>query len=130
MGTNDVLLQLIRELGNACGFSLALVEQSVTSDDGYTSATARSRGCAAAAQQVRMDILAKIFVTPTEADAPDTWALVFFYVNGARVSPAGVSHMKLKLERGLDGVLRWVASGWEADVYDEWTELGLLEEHS
>ena len=129
MSTIDLLAQLVRELSDACGFDLTLVEESIgDEEDGYVVAVATSQGRASATRQVRLDALAKILISPDEAGGTETWALIFFYVNGIRVAPPGQSHLMMKREPDGEGTSHWVAVDWEEDVYDEWTEMDRLEE--
>lgn len=53
---------------------------------------------------------------------------MFFYINGARVSPTGFNHLTLQWEPDEGGVSRWMVRGWEDDVYEEWTGAEHLED--
>ena len=129
MSTTELLERLVRELGDTCGFDLTLVEESIIDgEDGYVVAVARSHGRASATRQVRLDAVAEILISPDEVGGTETWALVFFYVNGTRVAPPGRSHLTMRWAPDGEGPSRWVARDWEEDVYDEWTEMGRLED--
>jgi predicted alpha/beta hydrolase family esterase len=67
-------------------------------------------------------------ITSNDAGGQDIWALVFFYVNGIRAAPAEKDHLTLRWEAEDDGISRSAVRGWEADVYDEWTESERLED--
>lgn len=127
MISTDDLQQLVRELAEACSFELELVEESLIVEGDYLAATARSRPDASASPSVKLDALAKLHLSPNDAGGTETWALAFFFVNGERVAPPGMCHLTLKLEPSREIPPRWVARGWEADVYEEWTGLLRLE---
>lgn len=132
MSATAALAQLALDLGAACGFALALIEESVIVEGGYLAATARSLASEPAPEPapvpaVRLEALAKILISPNEAGGSQTWALVFFFVNRQRVAPAGMSHLTLKLDREGDGASRWVAVDWEEDEHQEWSGLERLD---
>ncbi len=89
MISTEDLQRLVRDLGNAIGFELELVEESLIVEGEYLATTARS-------------------LKPSTA-----WRPVILEA--------------LKLDPGRQGASRWVAKGWEADVYEEWTGLERLE---
>ena len=126
MSTADMLESLVRDLGEACGFELALVDGSIIVEGAYVAATARSPARSSIPRPVAMEALAKVLISPHEAGGVETWALVFFFVNGQRVAPPGMSHLTLKLEPDAGGASHWVAREWEADIYEEWTGLERL----
>jgi hypothetical protein len=45
-----------------------------------------------------------------------------------RAAPAGFNHRMLCWQPGDGGVVRWQVRGWEADVYEEWTESDRLDD--
>ncbi len=51
-----------------------------------------------------------------------------FYINGARVSPAGSNYLTLQWDAEAGGVFRWKVRGWEDDVYEEWPGAERLED--
>jgi len=76
---DDALSQLVHNLGEACGLTLILTEDSILREEqGYIVATVRSWTHARGARQVSMGALAKIFSSPNDAGGSNTWALVFF----------------------------------------------------
>ena len=128
MTTDDTLLQLVHDLSEACGLTMALIKESVGREQGgYITATARSWEHAQGTQQVCMNALARVLISPNDAGGSDTWALVFFYMNNVRVAPVGSSYMKFRLNGNAEVGPRWIGCGWEADIYDEWGELERLE---
>jgi hypothetical protein len=127
MAGTDLLARLARELGDACGFELALVKGSESFDGEYLAGTARSPPRSAAPRPVTTEALAKILISPDEAGGTEAWALVFFFVNGQRVAPSGRSHLALTLEQGDDGAARWTAVRWEVDEFGEWNGLERLD---
>lgn len=129
MTSSDDPRQLVRDLGQACGFELELVEESIFVTERVSfSATARSPQRSSASRAVFLEALAKIQIAPTEDGGTETWALVFFFVNGQRVAPPEMCHMTLRLDRAGDGTSQWESVGWEADVHEEWTGLERLDE--
>ena len=128
MSIADTLESLARELGDACGFELALVDGSIIVEGAYVAATARSPARSSIPRPVAVEALAQILISPHEAGGDETWALVFFFVNGQRVAPPGMSHLTLKRDPDAGGASRWVGREWEEDVYEEWTELERLSE--
>lgn len=127
MNVIEALPQLVHDLGEACGFDLTLVEESVFAEGVFIAATARSPRRSRAARLVTMEALAKIMITQNDADEWETWALIFFFVIGDRVAPRNASYLTLKLDQSA-AVSRWVAVGWEEDVYEEWTGLVRLDD--
>src|SRR4051812_32731843 len=123
----EALPQLAHALGEACGFDLTLVEESVFAEGVFIAATARSPSRSQAARPVVMEALAKIMITQNDAGGWETWALVFFFVNGDRVAPPNATYLTLKLDQSAV-VSRWVTAGWEEDVYEEWTGLVRLDD--
>ena len=122
MLTKEVVQQLFQDLGEACGFRLILVEGSYSGEGPFTSATARSWQRAAEGSQLCTNLRAQLLITANDDGEPEIWALVFFYINGVRAAPAGESHLTLCWETGDGTASRWMVRGWEADIYDEWTE--------
>ena len=127
MSIVEALPQLVQDLGKACGFELTLVEESVFVEGVFIAATARSPRRSPATRPVFMEALAKIMITQNDAGEWETWALVFFFVNGDRVAPRNASYLTLKLAPSAS-VSRWVIAGWEEDVYEEWTGLARLDD--
>lgn len=128
MFTTEFTRQLFQDLGYACGFNLTMVEGSFSSDEVFASATARSWEPPREGSRLCMNIRAQLLSTSNDEGGSDIWALVFFYINGARVAPTGFNHLTLKWETGVDGISRWVVRGWEADVYEEWAGAECLED--
>jgi hypothetical protein len=114
---------LAKSLGDVCGCNLRVVVGSVIDEGQYICATATSKDARLVGATLRMDVLAKIFIAPSPSEASETWALVFFYIDGIRVSPPGVQHLRLHLERDSNDVPRWMRVGWEEDEFDEWSSL-------
>lgn len=123
----EALPQLVQDLGEACGFDLTLVEESVFAEGVFIAATARSPRRSPAARPVFIEALAKIMITQNDGGDWETSALVFFFVNGDRVAPRNASYLSLKLDQS-NAVSRWVAGVWEEDVYEEWTGLARLDD--
>jgi hypothetical protein len=124
---DEVFQGLFAELGNDIGFPLALVAGSLTREGELLFANGRSAP-AAGAREVRLETLARILVAPGGEGEPAVSAIVFYYVNGARVAPAGACNMRFSLAKTSAGTRRWVTVGWEADELDEWSDLCVLQD--
>ncbi|AKT39463.1 hypothetical protein [Chondromyces crocatus] len=122
MFTNEIARQRVADLGAACGHPLTLIEESVWSEGPFGSASAASGELSPAGSLLGMNLRAHLTVTANEGGATDLWALIFVHVNGARVAPPGADYLMLKWETADGEGSRWVARGWEADVYGEWSE--------
>ncbi|WP_224242640.1 hypothetical protein [Hyalangium gracile] len=69
-----------------------------------------------------IELLVKLLTTRMDDGSVAIWALVFFFVDKRRVAEKGKSHLTAAWRAG-----QWAQRGWEADIYDEWTELEALE---
>jgi hypothetical protein len=113
---------LLNLLEGAIGFELRLVEGSVIRERDDVAATARSKR-SEPSPEVRVEVLVQLLISTPEPAGSSIWALIFYYVNGRRVAPPGLSHMTLSFAKESS---RWMPGDWEADEYEEWTEFDRL----
>ena len=127
MNGNDILALaermrgFLREIGPLLGKRLDLIEGSVSADGAYGVATARSQSDEAKSLIVRHEILVKLLIAEGDGGSEE-WALLFHYIDGRLVAPAGVHYMRFVRSKASGGA-EWRNIGWEADEYEEWSEL-------
>lgn len=114
----------LTEIGPLLGKKLDLVEGSIGVDGPYGTATAISQSDESRSLAVRHVVLVKLLTAESD-DGPQEWALVFHYLNGRLVAPAGFHHMRFVRSKVSAGV-EWRNLGWEADEYEEWSQLSEL----
>jgi len=114
---------LVRTLGDVCGRALCLVDGSVAENGAYLSATATSESAHVTDTKIKTNVMAKIFVGPSPSGAAETWALLFFYIDGIRVAPMGAHYLRVRLDHGRTSTPEWSRIAWEADEFDEWSNL-------
>lgn len=118
---------LVMTLGDACDCTLRLVRGSVVENGEYLAVTATSEKSPTPVAVITINVVAKIFVAPGSLCTAETWALMFFYVDGIRVAPTGAHHLRMRMERGPTGVPEWRRVGWEDNEFDEWSDLERLD---
>lgn len=114
----------LAEIGPLLGKRLDLVEGSVGVDGPYGTATALSQSNESISLAVRHIILVKLFIAESD-DGPQEWAILFHYLNGRLVAPAGFHYMRFVRSK-VSGGIEWRNLGWEADEYEEWSQLSEL----
>ena len=112
------------EIEPLLGKRLDLIEGSVSVDGPYGTATALSQSNESRSLAVQHVILVKLLIAESD-DGPQEWALLFHYLNGGLVAPAGFHYMRFVRSKVSEGV-KWRNLGWEADEYEEWSELSEL----
>jgi len=111
----------LAEIGPLVGKRFDLIDGSISVDGAYGAATALSRSNEIRSLLIRHVILAKLLIAEND-DGPQEWALLFHYLNGRLVAPVGFHYMRFVRTKALEGV-EWRNMGWEADEYEEWSEL-------
>jgi hypothetical protein len=130
MNGNDVsmlaerMIGFLAEIGPSLGKRLDLIEGSVSVDGAYGTATALSQSNESRSLAVRHVILIKLLIAESD-DGPQEWALLFHYLNGRLVAPAGFHYMRFVRSK-VSGGVEWRNLGWEADEYEEWSHLSDL----
>lgn len=130
MNSNDVSMLAERisgfltEIGPLLGKTLNFIEGSISVDGPYGTATALSQSNESRSLVIRHVILVKLLIAESD-DGPQEWALLFHYLNGRLVSPAGFHYMRIVRSK-VSGGVEWRNLGWEADEYEEWSELSEL----
>jgi hypothetical protein len=71
----------------------------------------------------RIEFVVKLFAYEVDGAPRSVWALVFVYVGERRVAPADATYLVYRM---LDDH-SWSEGRWEADEFDEWSELDTID---
>jgi len=116
--SKNELRRLVDTLACASGLTLTPIDDSISFDGQNVAITAMSRDTAKN-HAIALKAIAKVFISEPHEGKTTTWALIFFYIDGLRVTAEGRSHVAFSADN--DG--EWKKLGWESDEYKEWEEM-------